>query len=176
MLTPLHALERVALCLLMTGLAACSGERAEPPRAAGGESESVEAQGERLLERARELWEYKQRGDWIQVYAFLAPEYRRQTPLAEYIAGKEHHIYEDASAPLIIKFVRDRAFLEVRVQWTPTHPILATADNAEGPLTRTLELVDEWIWAEGEWWMAQQHRLSDVRKSHPELWVRDEER
>ena len=163
MVNPIHALERVALCFLLTGLAACSGERAELPV-------------ERLQERARELWQYKQRGDWIQVYAFLAPEYRRQTPLAEYIAGREHHVYEDASTPLLIKLVQDRAFLEVHVQWTPTHPILATVDNAEGPLTRTLELVDEWIWAEGEWWMAQQHRLSDVRRSHPELWVEDEER
>lgn len=124
----------------------------------------------RLLERSRELWQHKQAGDWIQVYDFYAPEYKRARPLGKFLAGREYHLYEDASEPLILKIDEDRGFVEIHVQWTPTHPILGTVDNSTGPLTQILDEVDEWLWSEGEWWLARNHRLSELRRTHPYLW------
>ena len=162
--------------LLLLG---CSPEAPEGPSGDQTPDEEVVAvlppDSDRLLERARELWQHKQGGDWIQVYDFLAPQYKRGMPLGKYLSGKENHIYEDASDPLLLKIKEDRGFVEIHVQWTPTHPILATIDNAEGPLTQVLDEVDEWIWYDGEWWLAQQHRLKEIRRSHPFLWAPDEQ-
>jgi hypothetical protein len=129
---------------------------------------------ERLLHRSAELWQHKQAGDWIQVYDFLAPGFKASMPLGKFLSGKENHIYEDASDPFVLKIEKDRGYVEVHVQWTPTHPILSSVDNAEGSLTQILDEVDEWVWLEGEWWLAQQHRIADLRTTHPRLWVRDD--
>jgi hypothetical protein len=124
----------------------------------------------RLLQRSTELWQHKQVGDWIQVYDFLAPAYKAAMPLGKFLSGKENHIYEDASDPLVLKIEEDRGYVEIHVQWTPIHPILTSVDNAEGSLTQILDEVDEWVWSEGEWWLAQQHRISELRTTHPQIW------
>jgi len=130
---------------------------------------------ERLLQRSSELWQHKQEGDWIQVYDFLAPGYKASMPLGKFLSGKENHTYEDASDPLVLKIEGDRGFVEIHVKWTPTHPILSSVDNAEGSLTQILDEVDEWVWSEGEWWLAQQHRIADLRKTHPQIWMQEAE-
>ena len=129
----------------------------------------------RLLQRSTELWQHKQAGDWIQVYDFLAPGFKSSMPLGKFLSGKENHIYEDASDPLVLKIEKDRGYVEVHVQWTPTHPILSSVDNAEGSLTQILDEVDEWVWSDGEWWLAQQHRIADLRTTHPQIWMREDE-
>jgi len=159
-------------------LLGCSQDAQEGSRSARTPDEEVVALApdrERLLERAHEFWQHKQAGDWIQVYDFLAPQAKQATPLGKFLSGKENHIYEDASDPLLLKIDEDRGFVEIHVQWTPTHPILATVDNADGPMSQILDEVDEWIWSEGEWWLAQQHRVSEIRKTHPHLWAPDEQ-
>jgi len=129
----------------------------------------------RLLQRSTELWQHKQAGDWIQVYDFLAPEFKAVMSLGKFLDGKENHIYEDASDPLVLKILDDRGYVEVHVQWTPTHPILSTVDNSDGPLTEILDEVDEWVWSGGEWWLAQQHRLEELRVTKPQIWLQEEE-
>ena len=128
----------------------------------------------RLLQRSTELWQHKQAGDWIQVYDFLAPEFKSVMPLGKFLNGKENHTYEDASDPLVLKIMEDRGYVEIHVQWTPTHPILSTVDNSDGPLTEILDEVDEWVWSDGEWWLAQQHRLEELRVTRPQIWIRED--
>ena len=129
----------------------------------------------RLLQRSTELWQHKQAGDWIQVYDFLSPEFKSVMPLGKFLNGKENHVYEDASDPLVLKIMEDRGYVEIHVQWTPTHPILSTVDNGDGKITEILDEVDEWVWSEGEWWLAQQHRLEELRVTKPQIWIQDDE-
>jgi hypothetical protein len=168
--------------LSAAALSSCA-ESASPsasgaPAASEGSTEKVAEllpDEERLLQRSTEFWQHKQAGDWIQVYDFLAPGYKSSMPLGKFLSGKENHIYEDASDPLVLKIEEDRGFVEIHVQWTPTHPILSSVDNAEGSLTQILDEVDEWVWSEGEWWLAQQHRIADLRTTHPQIWMREDE-
>jgi len=182
----MNSLSKISLTLLSAALSlsllTLSGCSEPASRESGGASpaENNEAEAalpdrERLLVRSEELWQHKQAGDWIQVYDFLAPRYKAATPLGKFISGKENHIYEDASDPLVLKIEEDRGYVEIHVQWTPTHPILSAVDNPEGTLTQILDEVDEWVWADGEWWLAQQHRISDLRTTHPHIWVSEEE-
>jgi len=172
-----------ASLLCATTLLSCAESASESARrapVAGEGSDAVVAalppDEERLLQRSTELWQHKQAGDWIQVYDFLAPGYKAAMPLGKFLSGKENHIYEDASDPLVLKIDEDRGYVEIHVQWTPTHPILSSVDNAEGSLTQILDEVDEWVWSEGEWWLAQQHRIADLRTTHPQIWVREDKK
>lgn len=159
-------------------LLGCSQDAAEGPRSERTPDEEVVVlapDSERLLKRAQELWQHKQAGDWIQVYDFMAPKYKQARPLVEFLPGKEHHVYEDVSGPLLLKVEEDRGYVEIHVRWTYTHPILSTVDNADGPVTQTIDEVDEWLWSDGEWWLAQQHRSSELRETHPHLWAANEQ-
>lgn len=167
-----------SLGLLSLGLMGCAQDTQGAPEDAVAQVEDepeLAPAPARLPERAKEMWEHKQAGDWIQVYDFLAPEYKRAVPLGKFLRGKENHIYEDASNPHVLKIEGDRGFVEIHVQWTPTHPILSTVDNGGGSLTEILDEVDEWVWTDGEWWLAQQHRVSELRKTHPHLWASGEQ-
>lgn len=177
---PHHSLFQAALVLTAAGILGCSEQPANSAQGApsvdGGSEEAVAAlppDRGRLLQRSAELWQHKQAGDWIQVYDFLTPQNKRGTPLFKFLSGKENHVYENASHGRVLEIDEDRGFVEVQVEWTPTHPILATVDNADGPMTQIIDEVDEWRWSEGEWCLSKQHRTSELRKTHPHLWAQD---
>ena len=170
---PAHLIAATLLSC-MTLLGCTEGTSSEASITAEGVASALPSE-QRLLARSQELWQHKQAGDWIQVYDFLAPGYKAVMPLGKFLSGKENHVYEDATDPLVLKIEKDRGYVEIHVQWTPTHPILSAVDNVEGTLTQILDEVDEWVWADGEWWLAQQHRISDLRATHPHIWVSEGE-
>ena len=170
-----HSMSSLACLVSLLMLAGCSEDlSAEQPatRATEEVATSLPPDRERLLERSREYWQHKQAGDWIQVFDFLSPQSKQVMPLGKFLVGKENHVYKGASDPLILKIKEGRGYVEIHVEWTPTHPILATVDNASGSMAQILDEVDEWQWSDGEWWLSKQHRMSELRKTHPQLWAK----
>ncbi len=125
----------------------------------------------RALERSAARWDHKVAGDWIQVYDFVLPELRRGQSLGRFLTDKEHHHYEKPSKPRLLG-VRDRlAFVEVTALWTPTHPMVVSANNLNSleELRQELTVVETWAAARGEWYWTREERPNDFFEANPDI-------
>lgn len=129
-----------------------------------------------LVARSAQRLELIEKADWIQSYDFLAPQVRRQQPLGDYLKGTEDNHYIVKRAPALIAREGRLGYLQVVIDWTPTHSELQTAANIDdGNLTQELDLTETWGFQDGEWHFLKWERSNEFRRSHPKLFRRDRE-
>ncbi len=158
------------------------GQSASTDQAAAPAAEEAPAEAESvgdaaaLERRAAERWQLIEKEDWIQSYDYLAPQLRRQQPLGEYLSGSTDHHYIVKTNPAFIARDDRLGYLQVIVEWTPTHAELATAANVDdGSLTQDIDMTETWGFHEGEWYFLKAQRSSDFRKQNPKVFRRDRE-
>lgn len=125
----------------------------------------------RALERAATRWDHKVAADWIQVYDYVLPDLRRGQSLGRFLTSKENHHYEKPSKPRLLG-TRDRlAFIEVTALWTPTHPMVLSANNLNSleELRQELTVVETWAFARGEWYWTREERQGDFFEANPDI-------
>lgn len=166
----------LASALALT-LAGCGGSDSGASSDSGTNSTArVDAASEtpdpaRAAERSATRWDHKVAADWIQVYDFVLPELRRGQSLGRFLTDKEHHHYEKPSKPRLLG-TRDRlAFVEVTALWTPTHPMVLSANNLNSleELRQELTIVETWAFARGEWYWTREERQNEFFEANPDI-------
>ncbi len=130
----------------------------------------------RVLERARARWDAMAKGDWIQVYDFCAPEYKKSVSLSSFLPGKEKHKYENPVVDGLLKFdaTKHEALVRSHVLWTPQHAELKRVKLEPGQtLTQEVPMVETWRWAKDDWVFVEQKGTDKFFEEHPEL-LRDD--
>ncbi|MCB9905440.1 MAG: hypothetical protein H6831_13630 [Planctomycetes bacterium] len=176
------------LSLLAVGalslLNACSKEIDAAPASSGKASKAaVESDAARepqlagLVGRARERWQLIENDDWIQSYSFLTKQRREMQDLGSYLSGSTVHKYVVKQDPVLVAQDGSTAYVQVLVEWTPTHPELKNAANADaGSLTSDIDMTETWVWESGDWFFMNGDRTRDFNKEHPSLFRRKSEK
>ncbi|MFO1010161.1 MAG: hypothetical protein U1F29_08880 [Planctomycetota bacterium] len=142
---------------------------AESASSVAGASKRIEPTREGVEARSRARWEAVCRGDWIAAYDFQTAE-QKHVPLAQFLQGKDHHVYANPAIERVISVGRTDAYLLVRVVWTPTHPELQRVRLQPGEtLTEEIRLVETWRWEGSEWGFVRGERVEEFYAAHPEL-------
>lgn len=163
---------------------ACSSETeaAGPPQGATAKSSEAaavvaEPQVAALVSRAQARWQLIENEDWIQSYSYLAKEIREFQDLGAYLSGASVHEYIVKQEPLLVGQDGLQAYVQVLVEWTPTHPELKNAANADqGSLTQDIDMIETWTWENGDWFFVNGARARDFIQEHPSLFRRKGEK
>lgn len=136
------------------------------------ESSKVAPTQARLEERSMARWTAVARGDWISAYDFQTTE-QKLVPLAQYLQGKDHHVYANPAIERVLQVGRTEAFLLVRVVWTPKHPDLQRVQLQPGEsLTEEIRMVESWRWDGEDWCYVRAERTEEFFQEHPGLETR----
>jgi len=150
------------------------GEPATAEVAAAEADKANEATLDTLTARALARWQLIENEDWVQAYTFLGEVSRRNQDLGSYMSGSKDHHYLVKSTPQFVAADEKYAYVQVLVEWTPTHPALLQADNVgEGSLTRDIDMIETWTWQGDDWYFLTAGRESEFRATHPSLFARD---
>lgn len=175
------------LASLALWLSACGGGGQEAtPATSGSEDAGAQAASQapdapaqpdlaRALQRATERWQAIVAEDWLQVYGFAPKVVRAQMSPQQFLQNTAHHHYENPSKPKVLLTEGDTAFLEIKALWTPTHPQLWQADNADELANRfpeEVDIVEEWRFVDGDWYHFRNHRGDEFLEQHPEVGTR----
>ncbi|MBK7876418.1 MAG: hypothetical protein IPJ77_11795 [Planctomycetes bacterium] len=91
-------------------------------------------------------------------------------PLAQFLQGKQHHVYANPAIEKVLHVGRTDGFLQVRVVWTPTHPDLQRVQLQPGEtLTEELRMVESWRFDGEDWCYVRAQRPEEFLEEHPEL-------
>jgi len=127
-----------------------------------------------LTARALARWQLIENEDWIQAYSFLGDISRRHQDLGQYLSGSSDHHYLIKSSPQFVAADEKFAYVQVLVEWTPTHPALLQANNVDqGTLTQDIDMIETWTWQGDDWYFLTGVRESEFRAAHPSLFARD---
>jgi hypothetical protein len=127
-----------------------------------------------LTTRARTRWQLIENLDWIQAYDFNAKQLRDVQDLGSYLSGASDHHYVVKTEPELIGQDGRQAFVQVLVEWTPMHPEIKMAANAnDGSLVQDIDMIETWVWEDEEWYFVNGNRARDFIKDHPSLFKRD---
>jgi hypothetical protein len=162
----------LASCALSFLASACSNEHDDPVESASASPAEIRRPTEsRLIERSKERWRLSSAGEWIDVYDLLSPKVKKQMSLYAFLDGKQHHVFNDPSAPRLVGVEGAKAYTEVTVTWTPQHPALMRAEIPEGEsLTERFELIETWEWVENDWYLEwPPERPAEFFEQHPDL-------
>lgn len=161
-------------------LSACSqeSEAAAPKTSDQGSAASSSAAVEPVLstleKRATDRWQLIENEDWIQSYSFNSKIAKKARDLGSYLNGSSDNHYVVLSAPKLIGSDGTKGFVQVMVEWTPTHAELKNAANAgDGQYTDELDMVETWVWEGGEWFWENTSRTYEFVAAHPSLFRRD---
>jgi len=126
-----------------------------------------------LNQRADDRWNLIENEDWIQSYSYLSREIRAIQDLGTYLKGSSDHNYVVKSDPVLVGQDGLYAYVQVLVEWTPTHAELRNAANAdEGGFTQDIDMIESWVWEDGEWFFVKGERARDFIHEHPSLFRR----
>jgi hypothetical protein len=128
-----------------------------------------------LTKRASDRWQLIENEDWIQSYSYLSKEIRAFQDLGSYLKGSSEHRYVVKSDPVLVGQDGQQAFVQVLVEWTPTHAELKTAANAAADgFTQDIDMIETWVWEQGDWYFVNGDRARDFIQAHPKMFRRDE--
>lgn len=158
---------------------ASAGEAPAPTRESAAEARedasAVEPKPERdagevLVARADARWGFIEEEAWERVYPFLTPEWRESQSLPEFVRNAEHHHYVVTARPSLLALDGDAGYVEVTVDWTPTHPEIVEAPNYEEfDFPDEIEMVETWERVGGTWFHAIGERRDAFRAERPDL-------
>ena len=170
----------------LTFTAACSSEtEAAPPNSADASSQGAQASDEdvavatdpvpsALVGRSAARLELIEKEDWIQSYDFLSENVQEYQPMGDYLKGTQDNHYVNKAEPTLLATDGELGYVQVVVDWTPTHAEIQQANNLQGQdLTQELHLVETWRWEQGDWRFLRWQRGSDFRNENPKLFRRD---
>ena len=126
-----------------------------------------------LLERVNARWEVKCQGDWIQVYDYYSPSFKRERGLYEYLDGKAHHHYKDPTAPTLVSVDGNKAYVETAAHWWTTHPLVVESLPDNGSFEDRLDIVETWEWTGGQWFFVDNERRGEFYARFPDLLKKD---
>lgn len=151
-------------------LPSCNQDTAQAKVPAAPVAKQVEPTQERLLARANERWARIAKGDWIQAYDYLSPDQKQSTSLPQYLQNKQNHKYENPRVSEVVASDAKDAVLKITSLWTPQHEKFKQVKLEPGQsLTREIELIESWRWAENDWVFVRAQRPEDFYQAHPEL-------
>lgn len=161
-------------------LSACSNETeaagpssADAAKSGAALAEVVAPQVSALVPRAKSRWQLIENEDWIQSYSYLAKQIRAFQDLGGYLSGSAVHKYVVKQEPVLIGQDGVQAYVQVLVEWTPTHEELKSAANAaQGSLTQDIDMIETWTWENGDWYFVNGDRARDFIQEHPSLFRR----
>jgi hypothetical protein len=173
-----HPLRNTLLCAALSTLWAC-GNAAPTTSAASNvqtpAAKKAEPTLERLRERCGERWAAIERKDLVLAYDMLDAEPKRALSLAQFLAQRQSHLYEDPKIVEMVGLDGMIGFVKVSVLWTPKHPELANIKDPEQieqikkRFPERIEQIETWRFADGDWGWIQAERVEDFFRQHPEL-------
>lgn len=146
-----------------------SAEAAAPPKPAS-VLQKHEPTPEHLVERSKARWNLIAQKNWIEAYAFSAPEIQKNVSLAQYLAGKNTHEYTDPKVGEVLRIQKDQGYVRVTVAWTPHHPDLQKVKLEPGQsLTETIDMIETWHFTDGDWSYVKAQNEEDFFHAHADL-------
>ncbi len=134
--TMVRMLRGMRLLLLLAVAAGCAAPRVQ---------KSADPQA-RLVERAKEYWEARVRGDLIETYRFHEPNFRKKVTLTAFLQGRGVTTVLDYEIKGV-KIEGIKGFVTMRIYFTINHPLLVKPVEP-----RWDEVEEQWRWVDGEWY------------------------
>lgn len=120
---------------------------------------------DRLTTTALARWRFIEDDDWVASFDFLAPAWREQQGLEDYLEDARYHQYELTGGPRFVGELDGLLYIWVEVDWTPTHPEIQDSSN----FTQSIAMIEAWQAVDGELYFTGVEREQVARERFPEL-------
>ncbi len=142
MVRTLRGLWLVPLLAIAAGCAGARVQKSADPQA-------------RLIERAKEYWEARVKGDLVETYRLHEPNFRKMVTLTAFNQGRGVTTVLDYEITSV-RIRGTKGFVTVRVYHTITHPQLVKPVDP-----RWMEADEQWRLVDGEWYRRFRFPIGD---------------